>query len=270
MLDRRGFLMTSLAAGAGALWPACTPMTGPVGPAEGTFDSPFTEQDPGPWNEKIDIHQPIVYAAMADDRRVRLWAEVRDANKDLNHEMSVEHYIERLMLVDEFYNVIADRSFLYGVDSRLVATVELPAGVTQIHAFALCNLHGWWRRTYNVEDLKVSPIGDSRRAYTASQPGVFGEHTASHIPVLGRRPDGRLSVEVGDRAQNKLHAQDANHYIEMVSIYDQNDQLRVTAFLGPHAKEAIFNFDFLGGTQKVRVLALCNNYGWWEAEYTLA
>ena len=270
MLDRRGFLLTGLAAGAGALWPACAPATGTNKPADGTFDQPFTELDPGPWTEKIAIHQPVLYASVADGNRVRLWAEVRDAGQDLDHEMSVEHYIERVMIVDEFYNVIADRSFLYGVESRLVATVEIPEGVTQVHAFALCNLHGWWRRTYDVADLKVTPAGDARRAYTAAQPGVFGEQISSHIPILGRRPDGRLSVEVGDRAQDQLHPQAANHYIEMVSIYDQNDQLRVTASLGPNAKEAIFNFDFLGGTEKVRVLAHCNNYGWWEAEYTLA
>lgn len=270
MLDRRGFLLTGLTAGAGALWPACMPAAGRNEPAEGTFDRPYTEIDPGPWIEKIAIHQPVLYASTADGSRVRLWAEVRDTGKDLDHEMSVEHYIERILIVDEFYNTIADRSFLYGSESRLVATVDIPEGVEQVHAFALCNLHGWWQRTYNVSDLRVSPLGDARRAYTATQPGVFADQVPSHVPILGRRPDGRLSVEVGDRAQNKLHPQDANHYIELVTIYDQNDQLRLSAPLGPNAREAIFNFDFLSGTEKVRVLAQCNSYGWWEAEYTLS
>lgn len=269
MLDRRGFLLTSFGAGVGVLWPACGPADGADAPATGTFEQPFTELDPGPWKEKAAVHQPTLYAGLVDERRVRLWVEVRDAGVDISHEMSVEHYIERILLVDEFYNPIADRSFLFGVDARLVTTVDIPAGVEQVHAYALCNLHGWWRRSYAVKDLKVAPVGDARRAYTATQPGAFANQAPSHIPILGRRPDGRLSVEVGDRAQGQLHPQSAEHYIEFVAIYDQYDQLRATAPLGPNAPEALFNFDFVGGTERVRVLAFCNNYGWWEAEYTL-
>lgn len=269
MLDRRGFLLTSFGTGMGFLWPACAPAGGSDVPATGSFEHPYTELDPGPWQEKVAIHQPTLYAGLVDARRVRLWAEVRDVGADKNHEMSVEHYIERILIVDEFYNPIADRSFLYGLDSRLVATVDIPEDITQIHAYALCNLHGWWRRTYDVKNLKVAPLGDARRAYTAEQPGAFANQVPSHLPILGRRPDGRLSIEIGDRSQGQLHPQDANHFIEFVAIYDQFDQLRATAPLGPNAPEAVINFDFLGGTERVRVLAYCNNYGWWEAEYTL-
>lgn len=267
-LDRRGFLLTGFASGAATLLPAC-PSPAPAGPAEGTYASPFSLDDPGPWADKAQIHQPVVYASLVDDFRVRLWIEVRDAFADRNHEMTVDHYVQRLLVQDAYDNVLADRGFRYDAEARIVTVLEIPSEVDVIHALELCNLHGWWRQSYLVSDLKVAPLGDQRRAYTREQPGRFAAQALSHVPILGRRPNGRLAVEVGDRAQGALHPQVEGHYVEQILVYDQFDQLRLTASLGRYAPEAVADFDFPGGTERLRVLAFCSNYSWWEAEYAL-
>lgn len=269
-LDRRGFLMTSFACGSSFVLPACDGLLGPPPEkADGSFGLPFTREDPGPWLDKIEIHQPVVYASLVDATRVRLWTEVRDVSQDINHEMTAEHYIPQIVLTDEFNNVIENRGFRYDSEARVVATVELPPEVKAIYAYELCNLHGWWRAAYSVEGLLVAPVGDARRAFTAGQPGQYAQQVPSHAPLLGRRPNGYFSVEVGDRAQGALHQQQPNHYIQYILVYDQYDQLREATVLGPNSPEAVYDFPPVGGTDRLRVLVYCNNYNWWEAEFSL-
>lgn len=269
LLNRRGFMMTSFASGTATALSACDAFTPPSEPADGTYQRPFTREDPGPWQEKIEIHQPVVYGSLVDANRVRLWTEVRDVQSDKNHEMTSEHFVTRLLLQDQFYNTIEDRTFTYDAEARLVATVEIPPEVTSIFAFEQCNLHGWWRSSYDVVTLRQAPVGDTRRAFTAAQPGQFGGQVATHTPLLGRRPNGDFAVEVGDRANGGLHPQQANHHIQHILVYDQYDQLREVASLGPNYPEPVFDFPPVGGTSRIRVLAYCNNYNWWEAEFSI-
>jgi desulfoferrodoxin (superoxide reductase-like protein) len=269
-LDRRGFLLTSFRLGAAtALLPACDPGAD-TGPAEGTFGRPYHRDDPGPWAEKIETHQPIIYASRIDAERVRLWVEVLDLTQTppLPHPMVVDHWIDQLVLQDNFGNIIDNRSFAFDAQARLVATVSLPDRVRQIEALASCNLHGWWRTVYDVGELEQPPVGDVRRSFTRDAPGEYQPQVPTHIPVFGRRPNGNFAVEVGDRDLNLLHPMDPGHYIQEIRIYDQYDQLRALATLGPAYQEPVADFAQFG-TQRVRVVVQCNTYQWWEATYAV-
>ncbi len=273
-LDRRGFLLTSARFGtAAALLPACAPGEEELPEGDGTFGAPLTKAAPGQFGDKIEIHLPRVFGARLDATRLRLWVEVADTtqNPPLNHEMTVEHYISQIVLQDNFTNVIASRSFAFDAQARLVATVELDERVTTIEALALCNKHLWWRAIYSTTDLAIEPDGAVRRAYTRDQPGPHAAQANTHAPVFGRRPNGYYGVEVGDRNGAGLHPMDEGHYIQTIYVFDEYDQLRAQATLGPQYQEPIADFPAtaIAGTTRVRVLALCNNYQWWEAEYAL-
>lgn len=270
-LDRRGFLLTSFRAGAAtALLPACGPGEEDTGPADGTFGKPYTQKDPGPWGDKIEMHQPVAYAARVDAERLRIWLEVLDITQapPAPHEMIVDHWIRQLVLQDNFGNVIASRNFTFDAQARLVATVKLPERVVQVDALADCNLHGWWRGTYDVEDLDQPPEGDARRPFTRDAPGDYQPQVPTHVPVFGKRPNGYYSVEIGDREEGQLHPMDDGHYIKEIRVFDEYDQLRALATLGPQYEEPVADFAPFG-TKRVRVVALCNNYQWWEAEYSI-
>lgn len=273
-LDRRGFLLTSVRFGtAAALLPACAPAEEELPEGEGTFGAPLTRNAPGQYQDKIEIHLPRVYGARLDATRVRLWTEVQDTTVDpvKNHEMIAEHYISQIVLQDNFLNPIASRNFAYDAQARLVTTVELDERVTSIEALALCNQHLWWRAVYDTADLAVPPDGAVRRAYTLDQPGDYAAQALTHAPIFGRRPNGSYGVEVGDRNGDTLHPMDEAHYIQTIYIFDEYDQLRAQANLTPQYLEPVADFpaNAIAGTARVRVLALCNNYKWWEAEYAL-
>lgn len=269
-LDRRGFLLTSVRAGAAvALLPACDPPELPEG--EGTFGAPYTRQSPGPYAAQVESHLPLLLGSRVDATRIRLWVEVQGGNPPVNHDMTVDHYISQLVLQDNFLNVIASRSFAFDAQARLIATVELDERVTAIEALAQCNQYGWWRAIYGIDGLRIPPDGAVRRAYTRDQPGEYGPQSPQHTPIFGRRPDGNYGVEVGDRNNGGLHPMDAGHYIQTIYVFDEYDQLRAQANLGPQYQEPVADFPAtaIAGTSRVRVLALCNNYKWWEAEYSV-
>lgn len=274
VLDRRGFLLTSVRFGtAAALLPACGPGQEELPEGEGTFGAPLTKNAPGAFPDLIEIHLPRVYGARIDAERVRLWVEVQDTvqNPPVNHEMTVEHYISQIVLQDNFLNVIASRTYAFDAQARLVATVALDEQVTTVEALALCNQHQWWRAIYDAKELAAPPDGAVRRAYTRDQPGEYGAQSPTHAPIFGRRPNGYYGVEVGDRNGAGLHPMDEGHYIQTIYVFDEYDQLRAQAQLGPQYKEPVADFPAtaIAGTARVRVLALCNNYKWWEAEYSL-
>lgn len=274
-LDRRNFLLLSARWGtATALTPlalAACEREGNNGPADGSYGLPYTRDDPGEWTDKVEIHQPVLYGSRIDPENVRLWVEVQDTQQQpvKNHEMTADHYISSLVLVDNFQNTIAAREFAYDAQARLVATVQLDERVTSIEALELCNLHGWWSAVYDVADIDVPPQGDFRRAFTREGPGDYAAQVATHVPVFGKRPNGRHSVEVGDRENDSLHPMDEGHYIQEIFVFDQYDQLRAQGALGPAYQEPVIDFPPVGGTDRVRVLAYCNNYQWWEAEYAV-
>ncbi|MFZ9887202.1 MAG: desulfoferrodoxin family protein [Myxococcota bacterium] len=274
-LDRRDFVMTSLRLGtASLLLPACEPPEAePLAEGEGTFGAPYTRAAPGPWGNKVEIHLPRLYGARIDDKRIRLWLEIEDVTQDpvVNHDMTVQHYISQLVLQDEFQNVIDSRTFAPGTDARMIASIEVPAEVGVIEAYALCNLHGWWRALYDIKALSAEPDGTFRRPYTNARPGEWVDKTATHTPVLGQRPNGYLSVEIGDRDKGALHPMTAEHYIESIYLFDELDQLRAYARLGPAFEEPVADFPAtaLGGTGRARVLAYCNLHGWWDAQFTV-
>lgn len=270
-LDRRGFLLTSFRFGtAAALLPACAPGEDlPEG--EGTFGAPYTQDAPGPYADHIVGHLPLVLGARVDATRVRLWVEVQGGNPPVNHEMTVDHYISQLVLQDNFLNVIASRTFSFDAQARLIATVQLDERVTAIEALAQCSQYGWWRAIYGVDGLVIPPDGAVRRAYTRDQPGEYAAQSPQHTPLFGKRPDGSYGVEVGDRNNGGLHPMDEAHYIQTIYVFDEYDQLRAQANLTPQYQEPVADFPAtaIAGTSRVRVLALCNNYKWWEAEYAV-
>lgn len=273
-LDRRGFLLTSVRFGtAAALLPACGPAEEEIPEGEGTFGSPYTRKAPGPYPDEIEIHLPRVYGARLDATRVRLWVEVQDIVQvpAVSHPMTADHFTPQIVLQDNFQNLILSRNYAYDAQARLVATVELDERVSSIEALAYCNQHGWWRAIYDVADLRVEPDGAFRRAFTRDSPGEYGAQAPTHTPIFGRRPNGYYGVEVGEREGTGLHPMDQDHYVESILIFDEYDQLRAQAQLGPQYQEPIADFPAgsIAGTAKVRVLALCNNYKWWEAEYSL-
>lgn len=273
VLDRRGFLQTSVRFGtAVALLPACAPPE-EIPEGEGTFGAPYTRNAPGPHADLVEIHTPFLLGARVDAKRVRLWVEVQDTTQTppVSHDMTVEHYISQIVLQDNFLNTIASRTFAFDAQARLITTVELDERVTSIEALANCNQHAWWRAIFDVEGLVIPPDGAVRRAYTRDQPGDYGDQSAQHTPIFGKRPNGTYGVEVGDRNNGGLHPMDEGHYVQTIYVFDEYDQLRAQANLGPLYQEPVADFPAtaIAGTSRVRVLALCNNYKWWEAEYAV-
>lgn len=271
MLDRRGFLLGSVSFGSLALLPRCGGEPQPEGPPDGTFERPFTEEAPGPHGAEAKAKTPKIYGALTDATRTRLWVEVVDlsTNPPTPHPMQQDHYIEQLYLIDEFGNQIASLGFPYEAQARLIAAVEIPPRVTRIHAYAKCNQTGYWRATYDVAQLAVAPAGDLQRPFTTAQPGPMAAIADKHVPLLGKRPNGSFAVEVGDRAQGKLHETTPQHYIQHVVVFDDSHQIRVSQPLGPAVGEPVVENVNVAGAKKVRVVALCNLHFYWEAEFNI-
>jgi|GEM_PF-1988147 len=273
---RRGFLMQSARVLAGATFMgvpvACVgeEPAPPPEPADGSFDKPYSPEDPGEWTDKIEIHQPWLFAAPAENG-YRLWVEVLDINQPLNHVMEAEHFIEQIVITDNFGNVVANGSFAYNNQARLITTVEIPAGVEYLYVYEHCNLHGWWRSRFNVVDFAgefndAEPAGDFRRPLDVDNPGEWPDKIEVHLPVMYKNDQGDLIVEVGDRAADKLHVMEAGHYISTVMLYDHYAQLRqVKTFDTAYDAEPVINFGQQIPSPSFRVIAGCNLHDWWEA-----
>ncbi len=270
MFDRREFLMGSLSVGAMTLLPRCGPDASAL-PADGTYEAPYTTEDPGTLQAEVAASVPTLYGALLDDKRVRLWVEVLNNGiaPPAPHPMTLDHYIQELRIVDGDNNELAAASFPPEAQARLIRDVEIPAEVETIHVYAKCSKHLYWRNTYAVADLKKPPVGDLRRAYTAEQPGQYEDKIKAHVPILGKRPDGSFAVEIGDRAAGKLHEMTANHYIQHIVVLDQGNQTRVDQALGPNVAEPVVEQVNVNGTQRVRVIALCNLHFYWQADYAV-
>lgn len=279
-LDRRDFVLQSVKFGtalgvSSAMLPAvaCDMAGGPPVEGElGEYTNPFTAEDPGEWTDKIEIHQPVLYAAPVGGGLTRLWVEVRDAAADKTHEQQQEHFIDQIVITDEFGNIIGNAGFQYSGQARIVTTVEIPEGITQIYCYEHCNLHGWWRAIYNVADIPAEPPGDFRRPLTAGAPGRWDDKIPVHIPYIGVNPDGYILVEIGSRADEKLHEMTPEHYIDKVLVYDQYGQLAESATLSPgngqEASVRLYNIVDLQASDYWRIVASCNLHDWWEAVYT--
>ena len=267
-MDRRRFLLTSASAGALVPLTACGP-TVPVaeGPIGG-FANPHTSENPGNFADLIPPHLPTVYAGFVNETDVRLWVEIGSPEYGV-HEQAAAHYIQQIVIQDDFLNNIASSGmFPFNAEARLVANATIEPPVNGIYAYGLCNLHGWWRSYFPLDLILRDPLGDARRAYTVLKPNpdaVPGEH----IPILGTRPDGQMSVEIGDRSAGQLHPQQQAHHITQVLIFDENDQLRGNYGLAANGGEPVINFAPIAA-QRLRVLAFCNLHMWWEAEYQVS
>jgi desulfoferrodoxin (superoxide reductase-like protein) len=269
---RREFLkkatLLSATSGTMMLLPACEG-GGEEGEPDGSFANPWTRESPNP-DATVAVEVPVVYAALVNETSVRMWVEVLDTGTNTFHPQDATHFVEQLVIEDEFANPIAALGFRYDNNARLIAQVEIPAGVETINVFSKCNLHGWWRASYSVEALRVPPEGDVRRPLTAEQPGAWADKIAVHLPVFGKRPDGKFSVEVGDRAAGKLHEMVEGHYISAVLVYDEYHQLRAGTYMNAQVNpEPVYDFDAVGGTAFVRVVVGCNLHQWWEGVFSV-
>jgi desulfoferrodoxin (superoxide reductase-like protein) len=262
LLTRRRLLQTSAAVAALPLLPACGPEA-----ADGTLARPFTREDPGPWAEKIEVHQPVVYGALVDDTRVRIWVEVEDQDKAVTHEQTPEHFVSRILVQDQDGAVLGDAVYPYEAAARLVVVLDLPATVTALRVYEECNKHGIWLASYDVKDLKVAPGGDARRPLTKDQPGPWAEKIATHVPVLTKVDAATLRVEIGDVAADKMHVTQVDHYIVDVVVYDQNAQEIARVPIGQNLPT--FDMPIPAGTTSVRVVAWCNLHDHWESELAL-
>jgi desulfoferrodoxin (superoxide reductase-like protein) len=271
-LPRREFLkkatLLSATSGVMMLVPACEG-GGEEGEPDGTFDLPWTKESPNP-DSNAAVEVPVVYAALVNQTSVRMWVEVLDTGTNTFHPQDATHFVEQLSIQDEFGNPIAALGYRYDNNARLIAQVEIPEGVNTVHVYSKCNLHGWWRASYAVDVLRVAPAGDVRRPLTAEQPGAWADKIEVHVPVFGKRPDGKYSVEVGDRAAGKLHEMIAGHYISAVLVYDEYHQLRAGTYMNEQVNpEPVYDFDPVGGTAYVRVVVGCNLHQWWEGVFSV-
>jgi desulfoferrodoxin (superoxide reductase-like protein) len=270
MFDRRAFLVGSASFGAFSLLPSCGPDPAAAA-ADGTIENPWTALDFGPNAAEKTSAPPVIYGARVDEKRVRLWVEVADVGTapPTPHAMQQDHFIQELYIRDEFGNEIASLSFPYEAQARLIASVELPVQVTRIVAISKCSKTGYWKTEAEVAALAVEPAGDLQRAYTAAQPGAMEDKILAHVPLLGKRPDGSFAVEVGDREQGKLHEMSEAHFIRHVVVIDDSHQVRVSQPLSFTVAEPVVENVNVAGAKKVRVLALCNQHFYWEAEYAV-
>ena len=254
----------------GTLWMAgCDPVEEEQPPerADGTFGRPYTIDDPG---EKPDVHLPVLYAAEVSDTSTRLWVEILDPGTGTVHDMNQEHYVKQIAVYDEHGNEIAGQGFRYDMEARLIAQVDIPKEAEQIYVYSECNLHGWWLSVYATSDMKVVPVGDTRRAYTKDRPGDWTDLVAKHVPIFGKRPDGTYSIEIGDRNAEALHVMTDQHYMSWILVYDEYAQIREYVELSPSINtEPVFDFQPIGG-QYLRILTYCNLHGWWEEVYSLS
>lgn len=267
-LTRRQALRNTFAFGAAtALTPTLGSLSGCVPPADGTFERPFTREDPGEWADKIEIHIPRVFAALVDDTRLRIWVEVED-DAGTPHEQTEAHFVSRLLVTDQDGAVFSDLSFSSEADARLIFTADIPATTTELKIFEACNLHGVWLQNYDVAALRVPPIGDLRTPLTPEQPGEWSDKIAVHIPFVFVGEQG-LVVEVGDRASDKLHVMTDEHYIDAVTVLDQNNQVIAEQLFSPSDAEPAFTIATPPGTTTVRVIASCNLHDWWEGSFSV-
>lgn len=267
---RRGFLKTasllSASAGTMTLLTACE--GGGEEEPDGTFAKPWTVENPNP-NANAATELPVCYAALVNATSVRLWVEVLDTGTTTFHPQQADHFVEQLHIEDEFANIIGSIGLRYENNARLIAQVDIPEGVEVIHVFQKCNQHGWWRSSYSVETLKATPVGDVRRPLTEAQPGVWADKIPPHLPVFGKRPDGKFSVEVGDRVAGTLHEMTPEHYVNAILVYDEYHQLRAGTYLNAQINpEPVYDFDVVGGTSYVRVIISCNLHDWWEGVFS--
>ncbi|MCP4504195.1 MAG: hypothetical protein GY822_30090 [Deltaproteobacteria bacterium] len=275
--DRRGFILTSAKVFSGTalsslplMTLACdpVPVEEELPPAEGTFARPFTREDPGEWTEKIEIHQPVLFGSLAQNG-ARLWVEVLDINTSTVHAMTAEHYIERIIIEDNYGNIIADVVFPYNAQARVVTTVAIPLNISSIKVYEKCNLHGWWKSSYSIDAATELPKGDFRRPLDAAYPGDFEDKIYGHIPYLGRNAIGDLVVEVGNRERGALHPMGADHSITDVALLDHYGQVRALRRLDYNQDiEPVVNLGRPTPSPSWRVIARCNLHSWWEASYS--
>jgi len=260
--------MGSATFGAFTLLPSCGP---PAVEPDGTRENPWTAEQPGAYAAEKTLAVPIVYGSKVDAKRVRLWVEVGDVGTSppTPHAMQQDHSIQELYLEDEFGNAIAELSYPYEAQARLIASVEIPAEVTRIVAISKCSTSGYWKAEYEVTALAVEPAGDLQRAYTAEQPGPMADIAAKHLPILGKRENGTFAIEVGDRAQQKLHEMTQAHFIRHIVVIDDSHQIRLSQPFDYNVAEPVVENVNVAGAKKVRVLALCNLHFYWEAEFNV-
>ncbi|MFC2160584.1 desulfoferrodoxin family protein [Acidobacteriota bacterium] len=97
----------------------------------------FTQNDPGPWGGKEEVHVPKISITETDTGG--------EVVVTVNHEMNSEkpHFIVWIQIKDSEDNLLGEKTF-QDTDEKAEAIFSLPSLPDKITAYSKCNLHGLW------------------------------------------------------------------------------------------------------------------------------
>ena len=116
----------------------------PQGRSRSRLSRAYTSERPGDYANKVDSHVPSAEITRLDDAgNFRIDVVVQ-------HEMRDQHWIQNIAIEDQDERELATMNLQPGPErAEATFTVNL-SGVTQVHVFSLCNLHGLWVRDYAI------------------------------------------------------------------------------------------------------------------------
>jgi desulfoferrodoxin (superoxide reductase-like protein) len=232
----------------------------------------LTVASPGSWAGKEAGHAPRV-TVDPTGTKVTVFAK---------HEMvpaggaKPEHHIDLLYLRD------AKTKALLGVaelapNGEAKAEFTVPAGTTQVVAYAKCNLHGVWSQVANVAPAVVRnetteasiKTLENGAVYTAANEGPFVGKAATHVPtmtVTGTTVQVTVPHEM-KVANRRVQPPVAAHYVTTIYLRDQNDTVIAQAALAPPRNaQATASFTLPPGVSLVTAYAVCNQHGAWASK----
>jgi desulfoferrodoxin (superoxide reductase-like protein) len=100
----------------------------------------YSADEPGMWEAQAADHE--VRVSIVDDARGKKGIEVY---VPFTKEMSDEHYVETIVLLDEKNRQLSEKSFSRGEKAQAIFEVTDKIRFP-VYAVAKCNMHGMWRK----------------------------------------------------------------------------------------------------------------------------
>ena len=133
-MERRTFLSTALAGGAGLVF---LPTTAKSAETANTENIIFTESEPGHWKDVEKLHVPIVKV------------EGYKITVTTPHPMSEAHHIVSHTVVLEGGKFLGRKTFSW--QDKPVSEHMLPVGYKgSVSVTSTCNQHDWWLKTVTI------------------------------------------------------------------------------------------------------------------------